>query len=156
TLVRTLCPHCKIPHDKAKAHYQQLGLDDEYHRGARIIEEHLGDDKRDGIYWRNPTGCECCHLSPQKGESGLTSVLEMIVFDDEDRHFLAKEDYLGWHQALKAKGYPELKDHALLKLRQGLIDINTAADRVPTLITAKTSDIYAQLLGGENGSKESA
>ncbi|EPG0370350.1 GspE/PulE family protein [Photobacterium damselae] len=155
TLVRTLCPHCKIPHNEAKAHYHQLGLDDEYHRGARIIEEHLGDDERDGIYWRNPTGCKCCNLSPQKGESGLTSVLEMIVFDDEDRHFLAKEDYLGWHQALKAKGYPELKDHALLKLRQGLIDINTAADRVPTLITVKTSDIYAQLLGGENGSKES-
>ncbi|WP_157756353.1 GspE/PulE family protein [Photobacterium damselae] len=153
TLVRTLCSNCKIPHKEAKTYYQQLGLEEEYLRGARIINDHLSGEECEGIYWRNPNGCECCKLSPQKGEKGLTSIIEMIVFDDEDRHFLSKEDYLGWHKALKEKGYPELKDHALLKLKQGIIDINTAADRVPTLIAAQTSDIYAQLLGGDDGSK---
>ena len=151
TLVRTLCSHCKLSTDEAKPAYEKVGLISEIERGLRVLSVNSinsetllsakGVDYKD-IYWRNPVGCEHCY----KGEKGLTSVLEMIIFDDEDRGYLVRQDYLGWHHRLQEKGFQELKDHALMKIRTGLIDINTATDRVPTMFPQKSADVYKTLL----------
>lgn len=141
TLVRTLCPHCKVLDAQAKTVYDTAGLLNEYQRGTRILQAHLTDDDLNRVYWRHPEGCEHCN----NGEKGLTAVLEMILFDDEDRHYLVKQDYLGWHHALIAKGYQELKDHALSKITHGIMDINTAADRIPTLNVMSSTSVYHSL-----------
>lgn len=143
TLVRTLCPHCKISHENAAEYYHSISNDEEYLRGLSTLKEHIKEDTFFApVYWRNHSGCEHC----EKGEKGLTAILEMIVFDDEDRRFIVNNDYLGWEDALKRKGYQELKDHALTKIQQGMIDINTATDRIPTLKTTDTHTVYHSLL----------
>ncbi|EPN0316273.1 GspE/PulE family protein [Vibrio vulnificus] len=142
TLVRTTCNRCKIPHSEVEAIYKAEGVTGEYIRGMRVLEhniENMAD--YDSIFWRNPKGCKHCN----SGEKGLTACLEMIVFDEEDRHFLVNEDYLGWHKALREKGYKELKDHAMLKIKSGLLDVNTAFDRVPTLYEQEAKSVYEEM-----------
>lgn len=139
TLVRTLCKECKVPHHEAEKVYREEDFYGEYERGMKVINAMPGDDSN--IFWRHPNGCNKCN----DGEKGLTSCLEMIVFDDEDRTYLSNADYLGWHHSLHKKGFKELKDHAMLKVRQGLLDINTAYDRVPTMYKQAAEDVYNEM-----------
>lgn len=145
TLVTTLCPNCKIKHEEAKEKYIEQNLHSEYERGIKVFKNNGIDPNNadmSSIYWRNPEGCQNCN----GGEKGLTSLIELLVFDDEDRKFLVKEDYLGWHQSLKKRGFKELKDHALFKINKGILDVNTATDRVPTLLKAESTAVYESIL----------
>lgn len=142
TLVRTVCKVCKVPHENASQVYADNDLEAEYERGMQVLSAHFKEpDDYNDVFWRNPCGCQHCN----NGEKGLTSCLEMIVFDDDDRHYLVKEDYLGWHKSLVEKGYKDLKDHALYKIKKGILDVNTAFDRVPTLFTEETEKVYSSM-----------
>ncbi len=70
----------------------------------------------------------------------------MIVLDDEDRQFILNRDYLRWGKALKAKGYRDVRDHAISKIKAGLIDINTAAKKVNDLLPVASATVYQSFI----------
>ncbi len=139
TLVRTLCPHCKLTDDEALAAYDTHEHGDEWLHANDAVNTFIGQDHRQHVRWRNPDGCEHCN----QGEKGRTALLEMIVLDDEDRHFILNKDYLGWQVALENKGYKTVRDHALSKIKRGEIDLLTATGKVNQLIPLSSTDIYA-------------
>lgn len=132
TLVRTLCPHCKLSHESLPLHYEEATL-------AKINQWHSDlDGNLEHIRYKNPTGCEHC----TQGEKGRTSLVEMIVLDNQDRQFIFNQDYLGWETALKQKGFKSVKDHALLKIKRGEIDVLTCAGRVNDLLMDTSTNVY--------------
>lgn len=139
TLVRTLCPHCKLTDEAALVAYDTNERGDDWLQADDAVTQFIGQAHRQNVRWRNPDGCEHCN----QGEKGRTSLLEMIVLDDEDRHFILNKDYLGWQHALQQKGYKTVRDHALSKIKRGEIDLLTAAGKVNQLIPLSSTDIYA-------------
>ncbi|OCH45173.1 GspE/PulE family protein [Aliivibrio fischeri] len=139
TLVRTLCPHCKLTHDELPSHYDKETLE----KLNRWHSELEGEKAH--IRYRHPKGCKHCTL----GEKGRTALVEMIVLDNEDRQFIFNQDYLGWEKALINKGFKSVKEHALLKIRRGEIDILTTASRVNHLLVDTTANVYDTFFKGE-------
>ncbi len=137
TLVRTLCPHCKLTFDDAipLLNDEQLISIDKW-----LLEQNDAELER-AMRFKHPEGCEHCN----EGEKGRTSLVEMIVLDDEDRQFISNKDYLGWSNALRQKGFKPISEHALLKIKRGDIDLFTAAERVNGLITHSSNEAYQQL-----------
>ena len=134
TLVRTLCPHCKIPHDSALT--QMSDIEKEKYRQWQVH-----DVDTSLMHFKNPQGCEHCY----QGEKGRTSIVEMLVLDDEDRQYILANDHLGWIKALKNKGYKDVLDHANLKIMRGEIDLFTAAERVNGLCEQETQAVYEHI-----------
>lgn len=137
TLVRTLCPHCHLSFDEVIPHLTSEQLD----KLEKWLIERNDVTLEEKMRFKNPDGCEQCN----KGEKGRTTLVEMIVLDDEDRLFISKKDYLGWSDALLKKGFKPISEHAALKIKRGLIDIFTAAERVNGLLSASSNDAYQQL-----------
>ena len=136
TLVRKLCPECCMTLKDAEEYYQNVGVGD-YEKLKKDITTLCGGEI-DNVRLKNPDGCQHC----KQGESGRTAILEMIVLDDEDREFILKKEYLGWVKALEKKGYKNVRDHAISKIKAGIIDIETAATKVNDLIPVDSKDIY--------------
>lgn len=141
TLVRKLCPHCKLTDSKSLGAYDTNELGDDYHRARIALDSFLKPEFREHVFWRNPNGCKHCN----KGEKGRTALIEMIILDDEDRDFILRKDYLNWQVALKNKGFKTVRDHAINKIQLGEIDVLTAAKKVNQLIPQSSSDVYATL-----------
>lgn len=144
TLVRTLCPHCKMSHDQAKVYYAEKEEQKTFNSLVSQAEQVLGGAAQ-RVQYKRHDGCEHC----TEGEKGRTALFEIIVLDDEDRAFILNKDYLGWQTALKAKGFKNVRDHAISKIKAGLIDIETASQKVAHLVPVRTQDIY-QLLNYDN------
>ena len=139
TLVRTLCPHCKLTDDEAIGAYDTNELGNSWLDASAVLDELVGETAREHVRWRNPDGCEHCN----QGEKGRTALLEMIVLDDSDRHFILNKDYLNWQLHLQEKGYKTVRDHVLSKIKRGDVDLITAAGKVNQLIAQSSTDIYA-------------
>ncbi|WP_412497210.1 GspE/PulE family protein [Vibrio fluvialis] len=135
TLVRTLCPSCSLDVDTAKKHLGEKQLQ----QLNAWFETQM--QSVTNVRFKNPDGCEKCN----GGEYGRTALVEMIALDDEDRSFIIKKDWLGWQDALKAKGFKSIADHANLKVRRGLIDLFTASEKVDGLIPVNTRTLYSNL-----------
>lgn len=144
TLVRTLCPHCKMSEAVAKTYYDNQGKP---HHAAKLIaqSQQICGEQSPGVFFKHPEGCKHC----VEGEKGRTALFEIIVLDDEDRAFILNKDYLGWQAALKAKGFKNVRDHAISKIKAGLIDIETASQKVSHLIPVQTQAQYQLLDYGE-------
>jgi type II secretory ATPase GspE/PulE/Tfp pilus assembly ATPase PilB-like protein len=140
TLVRTLCPHCKMSHDVARDDYADKGDADTFNALFAGAIKALGDAAHRAQY-RRPEGCKHCI----GGEKGRTALIEIIMLDNEDRAFIVKKDYLGWQASLLDKGFKTVRDHAISKIKAGLIDIETASQKVTGLIPGRASDFYALL-----------
>ncbi|MGD1336101.1 GspE/PulE family protein [Vibrio harveyi] len=138
TLVRTLCPHCKIPHDEALAQMSDV-VREKYNQWR------VHDVDTSQVHFRNPTGCEHCY----QGEKGRTTLVEVLTLDDEDRQYILAKDHLGWVKALKNKGYKSVLDHANLKIQRGEIDLITAAERVNGLCEQETHSVYEHIFDNE-------
>lgn len=136
TLVRVLCPHCCQTLATARKTWTDAKLD----KFNEWREEHV-NVPIDKLRFRSEGGCKHC----VEGEKGRTTLLEMLILDDEDRRYILKEDYLGWLRALKSKGYMSVVDHANLKISRGEVDLFTAAGRVDGLFPKDTTEIYQQL-----------
>ncbi|RJX65861.1 exonuclease SbcC [Vibrio sinensis] len=134
TLVRMLCPLCSLSLEEASL----IWSEPEKKQFKEWSERNQINQASSKMRFRNPSGCKCCH----EGEKDRTSLVEMIVLDDEDRQFIIKEDYISWVKALKKKGYKTVLDHANLKISRGEIDIFTAAERVNGLFERSTDSIY--------------
>lgn len=133
TLVRTLCPKCSQDLEQAQRHWSDK---EKAHFEAWLATQ--PERSTEGLRFRQKAGCEHC----ESGEKGRTSLVEMIVLDDEDRQYILSNDYLGWLDALKSKGYKTVADHANLKIRRGDVDVFTAAQRVDGLFPVKSSTVY--------------
>ncbi len=132
TLVRTLCPHCSLTLAQAQAHWTSNERA-QFERWQSVYEG------SEALRFRHREGCEHCI----EGEKGRTSLVEMIVLDDEDRHYIIKKDYLNWEDALKKKGFKSVLDHANLKIKRGEVDLFTASERVNGLFEQAASSVYA-------------
>ncbi|HAT8502206.1 TPA: GspE/PulE family protein [Vibrio vulnificus] len=131
TLVRKICPHCALSLNEAKA----LWDDTQQEQYEQWLSQATATD---AMRFKNPNGCQQCY----QGEKDRTTLVEMLVLDDEDRQFILSKDYLGWAEALKQKGYKTVLDHANLKIARGEIDLFTAAERVNGLFPKPTASIY--------------
>lgn len=130
-LIRKLCPLCAVPYDKA---VQQDSMKEK----AEHLKSLLPDDYQ-STYLKSHTGCDKCR---NKGEKGRVVVMELIVLDDDDRRYIATQDYLGWKEALHKKGWPDIRDHALSRIRDGLVDIASASEQINDLLPMAAADIY--------------
>lgn len=136
TLVRKVCPHCCLTAEQAADHYKDQP-DSKVAEWLNKIDK-LCNGETTNVRFRNPKGCKFC----VKGERGRTALVEMIVLDDEDREFIIKKDEAGWLKALKAKGFKDVRDHAISKIKAGVIDVVTASGRVNDLLPVASADIY--------------
>lgn len=137
TLVRTLCPHCNLSLDDVTPHLNN----DQKEKLDKWLTERDDHVLKANMRFKNPSGCEHCN----EGEKGRTTLVEMIVLDDEDRLFISNKDYLGWSKALLAKGFKPISEHAVLKIKRGQVDLFTANERVNGLLTNNSTDVYQQL-----------
>ncbi|MGR5298428.1 GspE/PulE family protein [Vibrio mediterranei] len=150
TLVRVLCPHCKLTWEQRLAH---PGAPDDLTRLTHWHKEEKDAGKDlSTVRYRNPDGCEHC----VEGELGRTAVAEILLLDDEDREFILKEDYLGWRKALTLKGFKPITDHAKLKIYRGEMDILTAASRIDGLDQTDVGKQYDNMLIEEGGDESTA
>lgn len=133
-LIRKLCPSCAVPYDKA---VQQGSMQEK----AGHLKRLLPDDYQ-STYIKSNTGCDKCR---NKGEKGRVVVMELIVLDDDDRRYIAAQDYLGWKEAMRKKGWPDIREHALSRIRRGLVDIASASEQINDLLPIETADIYTAL-----------
>lgn len=144
TLVRKLCPHCKLSSSQARDYYSSKAEAegdssalDNFERINTYAEQLIPDTSM--VRYKNPRGCSEC----VEGESGRTAVAELLYLDNSDREFLSKQQYLAWSEALIRKGYKTVRDHAITKIAQGIIDIETAATKVNDLLPETAESVYA-------------
>lgn len=102
------------------------------------------------VHYKHPKGCSHC----VEGEKGRTAVAEILYLDDEDRQFLSKQLYLDWADALKKKGYKTVRDHAITKIAQGIIDIETASGKVNDLLPKTASAVYEEFAKSIKGADD--
>lgn len=149
TLVRKLCPHCSLSLEEIQREPKKLEHGDvkhiEYCFDELTESGKLSNDKVHNIRFKNIDGCEQC----DGGEKGRLPLVEMIVVDDDDREYFKSCDFLSWKKHLYNKGYKDVKDHALLRLARGEIDLFTTEERIGTLVTKQSASIYEGILDGK-------
>ena len=113
-LVRTVCPHCRIPHTL-----------DKYVR-AQIVSAGMGEQEVDAIgeiYEHNPEGCPECH----GGWSGRTPVFEIILAAPEVRLAVEQGDLMALRAAAALQPqYRTLAHDAYRLVAQGLTTVGEA------------------------------
>lgn len=134
-LIRKLCSHCALsyqeaiasPHTKAKAQLLSTLLPEHYQH-CRV---------------KSPQGCSACG---GKGEKGRLVVMELVVLDDSDRQYIFAQDYLAWKQSLKARGWPDIRDHTLSRIKRGQVDIESASEQINDLMPIKVDQVYKNMM----------
>nr|WP_238946035.1 type II/IV secretion system protein [Vandammella animalimorsus] len=117
-LVRTLCPHCKQPHELAPQVLQDTGL-------ARFVQP--------GQALYRPVGCEHCRGTGYKGRTGIH---ELMVLDEVLRRaILDGKDAAELASLAAQRGMLSLYEDGLRKVAQGL----TSLEEV-TRVTQDQSD----------------
>ncbi|WP_419208217.1 hypothetical protein ACN08N_25665 (plasmid) [Photobacterium leiognathi subsp. mandapamensis] len=91
---------------------------------------------------KHPKGCKACGY---KGEKGRLVVMEIIVLDDTDRQYIAKEDDHGWKLHLINQGWPDIREHTLSRIKNGQVDIASASEQVDGLMPVDIKNIYADM-----------
>ncbi|MEL7326524.1 MAG: ATPase, T2SS/T4P/T4SS family [Pseudomonadota bacterium] len=131
TLVRSVCPDCALTLEQAQPAWSPVQLE----QYQQWLSHNVSTER---LRFKNPEGCSNCY----EGEKNRTTLVEMLVLDDEDRQYILRKEYLEWAAALKQKGYKTVLDHANLKIARGEIDLFTASERVNGLFQKTTSSIY--------------
>ena len=103
-LVRTLCRHCKAPHEVARDYIVQTGL-------RRFVKE-------DTCQLFHAVGCDACNHT---GYAGRTGIHELFVLDDEmHRVIMSGADATLLHAAAKRRGMISLYEDGLRKVVEGV------------------------------------
>jgi len=103
-LVRTLCRHCRVPHEVGREYIVQTGL-------RRFVAEDARTLYRAG-------GCAACNNT---GYSGRTGIHELFVLDSEmHRVIMGGADATLLHAAARRQGMVTLYEDGLRKVVQGL------------------------------------
>lgn len=137
-LLRTLCEHCKVPMRDAFSAYRDRGEDVEMNDIERVV---AAVGTQDGVF---VTGAGCSHCR-KTGSAGRTVVAEVVSTDytimgliREGKTNEAIEYWRREHRGMT------LRDHALLKVRSGLVDPLSAEAIVGDL----SSEFGASAMGG--------
>lgn len=136
-LVRKLC-QCALPLDEAHAIYEDMGLSSVFDSKRNQLNTLL-KEKTSLARVINPNGCECCQ---GRGEKGRLVVMEIIVLNDLDRGFIAREDDHGWKLHLQQQGWPDIQAHTLSRIGRGQVDIASAAEQVDGLMPVNVNETY--------------
>lgn len=104
-LSRTLCPHCKTPHDLTSEEREWMGEAADI-CGGKIFEARQG-------------GCDHC---AGQGYKGRVPVAEVLVFDDDLDEIIARGgSRVELKEAAVEKGFKSMRADGMLKIAQGLI-----------------------------------
>ena len=126
-LLKVLCPQCKLPINNVLDRYGEEDLQ-RIMSVAELDKVHVMGD-----------GCENCRNT---GIVGRTVVAETIVTDDKLLSFIRNRDKLGalayWRHELRGL---TMKEHALLKIAQGIIDPFQAESVVGRLVKADDASL---------------
>jgi general secretion pathway protein E len=102
-LVRTLCPHCKMPTELDKVAWEQL-----------IAPVKLSAPKK--VF--SSVGCDECRHT---GYLGRTGIYESLLIDKNIRSLIATSNDLGlYYEAAEKQGMPSLKISGAQKVAEGL------------------------------------
>lgn len=120
-LVKTLCPHCKVPFKSKSSEFKESDIDRVLSAVRRTEALHVAGD-----------GCKHCSNS---GTAGRTAIAEIIIPDETLMRFIKSEDRVGAYNYWRTeqKGSSMLA-HAITKVELGLIDPFMAEDTVGPLI----------------------
>jgi type IV pilus assembly protein PilB len=119
-LVRTICPHCKVPYeltDYEKSFFKNYPANVTFYMGS---------------------GCDKCRNT---GYLGRTGIFHVVTFDDEIKKFVTEnhsEDEL--LELYRRKGIKTLKESALDKVVQGTTTIEEVARVIGALSSLKKID----------------
>lgn len=85
----------------------------------------------DGAVWRrNSNGCEhCLH----RGVSGRVVISEVLIPGNEACRFIRDQDFHGWREHLRERGWRSLASEAESLVRQGLVSLQDACEVVPNM-----------------------
>ncbi|MBL4262813.1 ATPase, T2SS/T4P/T4SS family [Vibrio fluvialis] len=139
-LVRRVCANCSLDYETWKSQ-----ASDEKIRHAENAISHLKLDANEISNLRFKSGCGCSACD-HEGEFGRTLLVEMAVIDDEDRVYFQNRDYLGWKHHLYGKGFKDIKDHGVVRLVRGEIDLFTMEKRVGRIVPIETSKRYGEII----------
>lgn len=107
-LFRKLCKNCRIPHPIT------VGIEKE------MKDQGVNLKAGDTCYRANENGCDECH----DGHSGRTALFEVLKMDDDIKEMLLKRDPSSKiKEFAKKKGYKEMKEVALARLKNGEISL---------------------------------
>jgi general secretion pathway protein E len=106
-LVRVLCPHCKEPYEPEQAHLAELGLS--------------RNDPQECTMYR-AQGCARCM---DTGYRGRTGIFEFLRLSDTIKNLvLHTSDANQIKKAAVAEGMMSIRDHGILKVREGKTTIS--------------------------------
>ncbi len=105
-LARRLCSSCKVKYSPSAEECKMLGISPE-----NVPE----------IYKKKEGGCDMCAGA---GYKGRVAVVEILLFDDELNEVVARNESKAELKALAIKkGFKSLKDDGILKVLEGITDI---------------------------------
>ncbi|AIW17497.1 GspE/PulE family protein [Vibrio tubiashii] len=144
-LVRQICPHCGLTLDEAMD--SELLTDSEKTHLSSTInklvdEDSLTNEQTNNFRFKNPKGCNECI----EGEKERLPLVEMIVVNDVDREFIKSCDFLGWQKHLMANGYKTVRDHAIVRMKRGQVDLFTIEQKIGRLFEEDVSQINRSML----------
>ena len=126
-LIQLLCPACKL----SLLDNQHL-VQNSDKLMKRLVDSGVSEDEMRNIYIKKPNGCPHCK---GKGSKGKTVLCEIIatdkIFWDLVKKGKKEEAKNHW---LKYRAGATLKDHAIEKMKSGLLDPRTVEDVVGWLI----------------------
>ncbi|MGG6156361.1 GspE/PulE family protein [Salmonella enterica] len=135
-LVKTLCPHCKVPWEQKKAE-----LSEEQHAYLTQYCSEPGVCRPEDLYFRHPEGCEHCRqavvlngrtvATVGHGVTGRSVVAEVIRPDARLFHLLKTEGKEVARRYWMANGGITRRTHLLHKLGAGLVDPLEADETIP-------------------------
>ncbi|EDV0068528.1 pilus assembly protein [Salmonella enterica subsp. enterica] len=135
-LVKTLCPHCKVPWAQ-----KITSLSDEQRAYLEKYCHEPGLCRPEDLYFRHPEGCEHCRKSVVlngrtvatvgHGVTGRSVVAEVIRPDARLFHLLKAEGKEAARRYWMANGGISRRTHLLHKLGAGLVDPLEADESIP-------------------------
>jgi type II secretory ATPase GspE/PulE/Tfp pilus assembly ATPase PilB-like protein len=118
-LVRTLCPHCKVPAERAIK-------DSRNHAIGLRLNHYLAGQSNEGIFFQSDVGCPHCH---RRGVTGRTVCAEILVPRPNMLRAIAEGDsraiWLAWREAIDETRPERMNgrtsfEHALWKMKEGI------------------------------------
>ncbi|MGE6113997.1 GspE/PulE family protein [Aeromonas salmonicida] len=128
-LVSKPCPHCFLDFSRAKNKMS--------HFDVERIEKVLGGDINK-LRFVNNGGCNKCG---ETGIHGKTVIAEVVPIDISACRYISERNILGWKEYLyKKRRWPNIRDHALEKIRAGEVDFFACENVVGSLTSDPLDD----------------